>query len=97
MTEETLFHLALEKPAGERAAFLEAACAGDEVLRRRLEALLRAHEDPASLLDRPAVAGAVAVEQTVAHQPQPAADDSGEQPAVGPNTATVVRYFPPDA
>jgi hypothetical protein len=28
VTEETLFHEALAKPQGERAAFLDAACAG---------------------------------------------------------------------
>ncbi|QEH39098.1 Serine/threonine-protein kinase PknB [Aquisphaera giovannonii] len=40
----------------ERAAFLDAACAGDAELRRRVEALLAAHERPESLLDRAAVA-----------------------------------------
>ena len=55
MNDETLFHLALEKPAGERSAFLEQACAGDEVLRRRVEALLRSHETPDSFLAGPAV------------------------------------------
>jgi serine/threonine protein kinase len=43
---------------GERAAFLDAACAGDAELRRRVEALLAAHERPESLLDRAAVAPA---------------------------------------
>jgi WD40 repeat protein/serine/threonine protein kinase len=46
MSEETLFHLALEKPAVERAAFLDEACGGDAALRQRLEALLQAHEHP---------------------------------------------------
>jgi eukaryotic-like serine/threonine-protein kinase len=44
MSDETLFHLALEKPAAERFAFLEQACAGDDALRQRVEALLRSHE-----------------------------------------------------
>src|SRR4051794_16745031 len=46
---------------GERAAFLDRACGGDADLRRRVEALLTAHERPESLLDRaavPAVEGA---------------------------------------
>src|SRR3954451_10825101 len=43
---------------GERAAFLDAACAGDAELRRRVEALLAAHERPESLLDRAAIAPA---------------------------------------
>ena len=46
MSDETLFHLALEKPATERPAFLEGACAGDVALRLRVEALLRSHETP---------------------------------------------------
>ena len=33
MNDESLFHLALEKPAAERSAFLEQACAGDDALR----------------------------------------------------------------
>jgi len=40
MDVETLFHLALERPASERPAFLERACAGDDALRRRVEDLL---------------------------------------------------------
>jgi hypothetical protein len=44
MTEETLFHEALAKPAGERAAFLDAACAGQPQLRAAVGALLAAHE-----------------------------------------------------
>ena len=38
MNDEALFHLALEKSIGERSAFLEQACAGDEALRHRVEA-----------------------------------------------------------
>lgn len=36
----------------ERAAFLCAACGGDEELRRRVDELLRAHDDPGGLLPR---------------------------------------------
>ncbi len=45
MSEETIFAAALEQadPA-ERAAYLEGACGGAPELRRRVEALLRAHE-----------------------------------------------------
>jgi serine/threonine protein kinase/tetratricopeptide (TPR) repeat protein len=46
VTEETLFTEALEKKtAAERAAFLDEACAGDEALRRRIEALLQSHQN----------------------------------------------------
>jgi serine/threonine protein kinase len=54
MNEETLFHLAVGKPAGERAAFLEHACGGDAALRSRVEALLQAHDHPGSFLGNPA-------------------------------------------
>ena len=55
MNEETLFHAAQSKPAGERAAFLEQACGSDSELRRRVEMLLHAHQNPGSFLERPAV------------------------------------------
>mgnify|MGYP003512900732 CR=1 FL=1 len=48
--EELLFQLALSKPAGKRAAWLDAECDGDAALRQRLEALLAAHEQPETLL-----------------------------------------------
>jgi serine/threonine protein kinase/tetratricopeptide (TPR) repeat protein len=53
MSEESLFHEALARPAAERAAFLDAACAGQPELRAAVEALLAAHEGSGSLLDRP--------------------------------------------
>src|SRR5262245_32589404 len=40
--------------AGQRAAYLEHACAGDAALRQRVEALLAAHDRAAHFLDRPA-------------------------------------------
>jgi serine/threonine protein kinase len=40
----------------DRARFLDGACGGDAELRSRVEALLRAHDQPDSLLDHPAVA-----------------------------------------
>src|SRR5437667_11708299 len=49
--EESLFVETLRRPVSERAAFLEAACHGDPVLRERLEALLAAHEQPATVSD----------------------------------------------
>src|SRR5262245_45311437 len=54
MHEETLFHQALQKPPGDRGAFLDEACGGDDGLRRRLAALLAAHEAPGSFLAAPA-------------------------------------------
>src|SRR5882672_6288071 len=48
--EAALFALAIEKPAAQRAGFLDAVCGADKSLRQRLEALLAAHEQPASVL-----------------------------------------------
>ena len=64
MTEATIFITALEKPTeAERAAFLDDACAGDPGLRRRVEALLRAHAESDDVLDptcdRPQPTGAI--------------------------------------
>ncbi len=57
--ERELFLSALEKPGGaQRAAFLDAACGEDRVLRQRVEALLREHEQAGSFLETPAVPGA---------------------------------------
>src|SRR5258706_988341 len=52
---EALYHAARERDASERAAFLEAACAGDPQLRREVESLLA---EPASdgFLSEPAIA-----------------------------------------
>jgi serine/threonine protein kinase len=54
MSEETIFETALSKAApAERAAYLDAACTDDPELRRRVEVLLRAHEQSSGPLDRP--------------------------------------------
>src|SRR5271168_1137269 len=46
--EIEVFNVALELPAGERAAYLDQACAGDAALRQRVEELLKANDDDAS-------------------------------------------------
>lgn len=43
-TEEEIFQPAAALPAGERAAFLDAACDGQAELRARIEALLVSHD-----------------------------------------------------
>jgi len=53
MREETIFHQALQQPVGARDGFVEQACAGDPSLRRHVDALLRAHDNPESLFDPP--------------------------------------------
>src|SRR5688500_11532017 len=56
MDEETLFEALRHKgtPA-ERASFLDEACGVDDDLRRRVEALWKAHHDAGSFLRMPAV------------------------------------------
>src|SRR5438067_5934294 len=83
MNEETLFHLALAKPPADRAVFLHEACAADAALRHRVEVLLRAHDDPGSLLDRPVLEGAAGAETPAA----------SEQPPPGLDPGTKIRYF----
>ncbi len=51
---KTIFLAAIEKPAGQRASFVNEATAGDTVLRERVEALLMVHDDRDSFLDNPA-------------------------------------------
>src|SRR6266487_5322204 len=43
-TIEEIFHAALDQEPDRVAAFLDTACEGDEVLRRKVEALLASHE-----------------------------------------------------
>jgi hypothetical protein len=50
---DMIFKAALELPAGERAAFLERACAGDEALRAEVESLI-AHDREGGPLEEPA-------------------------------------------
>ena len=50
-----LFHSALEREPGERAAFLAQACDGEQSLRREVEALLEAHERVDTFFGEPAL------------------------------------------
>jgi tetratricopeptide (TPR) repeat protein len=53
--ESQVFAEALKRPtAAERAAYLDAACAGDPGLRAGVEALLRAHDAEPGFLEQPA-------------------------------------------
>ncbi len=53
MTVEEIFLVAVGKPPGERAAYLDAACAGGPELRAQVEGLIRSHEAAGSLLEKP--------------------------------------------
>src|SRR5258707_14939658 len=71
MNEESIFHLALEHPAHERAALLDKACANDAALRQRVEVLLQAHDNPGGFMEKPAIT------ETLISAP---ADLAGERP-----------------
>ncbi|MCI0360922.1 MAG: protein kinase [Planctomycetaceae bacterium] len=62
---ESIFFAALEKAPGERAAFVNEACAGDESLRRRLERMLAAQIDAGSFLESPPSAVSVTSGPTI--------------------------------
>ena len=51
--ELVVFTEALKVPVQERASYLERVCAGDENLRRSVEALLRAHDRLGDFLEEP--------------------------------------------
>ena len=67
--EELLFALALTKPVAERAAFLDRECANDPALRKRLEALLAAHEQPDELLATKAEAARPTLKTEITDEP----------------------------
>src|SRR6266849_6422215 len=65
------FAEALQLSAGERSAYLERACGADEQLRRRVERLLKAHDQAGDFLERPApgVAPEAGAEASVGEKP----------------------------
>ncbi len=67
-----IFLRASELPPGERPAFLDEACGPDADLRRRVEALLSAHEDPCGFLDSRSAAEGPTVDEVV---PGPGPED----------------------
>ena len=50
---EEIYHAALEREASERPAFLQQACAGDEELRGKVEALLARDQQAENFLQSP--------------------------------------------
>src|SRR6266404_7533657 len=52
---DQLLDTALELPPEKRAAFLDQACAGDEELRKKLDALLASDDGAHSFLEKPAL------------------------------------------
>ncbi len=52
-SEVNVFSEAIKVPLQKRAAFLDNACGGDENLRQKVEALLRAHDRVGNFLEEP--------------------------------------------
>ncbi len=75
-----LFLDALARGPAERAGFLDAACAGDAPLRRRVEALLQANDEPGAFLSEP---GAGATGTFASGAPEGAAPRARETEAEG--------------
>src|SRR6185295_5443007 len=95
MSEESLFHDALARPAAERSAFLDQACAGQPWLRAAVQALLAAHDASGAFLEGPVQ------DATTAHTPKPegnavqAPSPSGtadHRPAIEIGTVIAGRY-----
>src|SRR5262249_51356791 len=58
MSDESIFAAALGKaPGAQRRAFLDEACGSDHALRRPIEPLLEADDQPAGILERGPDAG----------------------------------------
>ncbi len=93
MTEETLFHEALARPPAERAAFLEAACAGRPELLTAVQALLAAHERPSNILDQPPEnLGQTVDAEPGAGTPAPSVFTAAHYPQVEPGLVIDGRY-----
>ncbi len=81
----------------ERAAVLDRECAGDTGLRERVEILLRAHDQPDSLLDRPIVAPDVREGGTLAVSSGPDRRSGASSDATFTPRATVAARPDPGA
>jgi hypothetical protein len=86
MSEREIFSAAvsLTDPAG-REVFLRQACAGRDNLRRRVDALLRAHDEASAFLGTPAIEQALGTT---------APNVSGTPPQVGENFFEVYNGSP---
>jgi serine/threonine protein kinase len=60
---EELYHAARARAAGQRAAFLADACAGDEALKREVESLLAQPASALGFLNEPAIGGDVQIHE----------------------------------
>ena len=101
MNERELFIAALRiANEGERSAYLDQSCADDPVLKKRVEALLRAHFESDDRFERPLVDQAI-IDATIGsasgHPVTEAAGGHAPGPEGGPASATVTAEFHADA
>ena len=61
----SIFQAALERPAGERAAFVNERCVGDEDLRHEVQEMLNSHGQASRFIEEPAVNVAARLTPTV--------------------------------
>jgi eukaryotic-like serine/threonine-protein kinase len=66
---KSIFLAASEKPASERAEFLDVAAGDDAALRARVEDLLKAHDNPDSFLNDPAAEFGATIDLSPAESP----------------------------
>src|ERR1700689_2332944 len=74
---DSLLQSVLERPTGERDAFLRQACAGDPVLEREVRSLLKAQQKAGSFLESPAIDAAA---RALAQQQDNDTHESGSFP-----------------
>jgi len=51
----SIFQAALDRPPGERVAFVDERCAGDEELQREVQDMLSSHEQASGFIEEPAI------------------------------------------
>jgi serine/threonine protein kinase len=70
MDEASIFLEALQRPEpGERAAYLDQACAGNDGLRHDVEMLLKAHAQAGEFLNQPAANPVVTIDDPIQERP----------------------------
>jgi serine/threonine protein kinase len=70
------FNSALDRPIGERAAFVAGECVGDDELHQHVRRLLAAHEGAGGFLGEPPMASEIE-EELARHKPEEAGDRIG--------------------
>ncbi len=89
MNERDVFISALQTDPTKRTVYLDAACAGNPALRRRIDALLKAHDDPDSFLDSPQDLGATSDASLGREHLSPLVDDA----VIRDDTSAVTRAY----